>query len=89
MEIKKSDKEFRDLASKVRSITGYTAVYQLGSSLDDNEIDLIKRYSSEFGGDPEYIDDILRRVGRPYDINDSTFKSRCRICSALRNYCSC
>lgn len=89
MEIKKSDKKFRDLGAKVRLITGFTAVYQLGSKLDDVEIDLIKKYSEACGGDPEYVEEILRRVGRPYDINDSTFKSRCMICSALRNYCSC
>ena len=77
---------FTELASRVRASGAF--VSGKGDLTEDEFQDIIE-YSTFLGGDPDYIRYVLQERGRPLEIMDPTFKSRCLKCTALRNYCCC
>lgn len=79
----------KDLAEKVAEIVGFGAVTKLGVGLSKEEIKDIASYCESRGGDKKYISSVLRGRGRPFAIDDPTFKDHCYICRALVNYCCC
>jgi len=76
-------------AKSIESIVGFGAVEKLGYKLSDYEIGLIVDYMNGSKEERAYIREVLRTRGRPYSLYKSGFKSKCKICGALRNYCCC
>ncbi len=70
-------------------IVGFGAVEKLGYKLSNYEIELIADYATQNEEEKAYIKEVLRTRGRPYSLYKSGFKSKCKICGALRNYCCC
>jgi len=73
----------------IENIIGFGAVERLGYNLSSYEIELIADYAAQNEKEKAYIKEVLRTRGRPYSLYKSGFKSKCKICGALRNYCSC
>lgn len=86
--VKMKQKEQKKSKS-IEDIVGFGAVEKLGYKLNKEEIELIANYAGQNEEEKVYVKGVLKRMGRPYALYKSGFKSRCGICGALRNYCCC
>jgi hypothetical protein len=82
-------KNLSEIVKGAKSIIGFGAVVKYGKKLDEAEIQKIADYSGVKGGDRQYVISVLNKMGRPFDISDATFRTRCLICHQLNNYCCC
>jgi hypothetical protein len=78
-----------DLATQISNIVGFGAVAELGYKLNEDEVGDIVEYAEAQGGNPGYVEKVVRGRGRPFSLYDPNFKSECFICHDLRNYCCC
>jgi hypothetical protein len=79
----------RQCSKDIRGLVGFGAVVDLGRKLNEDEVDKIARYSEARGADYESVVEVLESRGRPYDVSDARFTSKCLLCHSLRNYCHC
>lgn len=82
-------KNLRKIIKEAHQIAGFGAVVEYGYKLNEKEIKILADYSEALGGNRERVESILRNAGRPFSIDDPTFKHRCLLCKSLNNYCCC
>ncbi len=82
-------KNLKKLRKEAHQIAGFGAVVEYGCRLNEKEIKILADYSEARGGNRESIESILRNAGRPFSIDDPTFRHRCLLCKGLNNYCCC
>jgi len=79
-------KNLAELAEKAYELVGFTFKER---KLSEDEISTIADYCEARNGSREYVEDVLRKRGRPFDISDQSFSRKCLLCKSLRNYCCC
>ena len=82
-------KNLKDIIENAHRIAGFGAVVKYGSKLTVREINILADYASAFGGNREHVVSVLKNSGRPLDVSDPTYRSRCLLCRQLNNYCCC
>ncbi len=82
-------KSLKKIIESANSLVGFGAVVKYGSKLNPKEVESLADYASAFGENRAYVVSVLKNLGRPFDISDTTFRARCLICHQLNNYCCC
>ena len=81
--------DLNKIIEDAEALVGFGAVQKYGRVLKPGEVKKIAAYAVAFGGNRDYVTYILKNAGRPFSVEDPTFRKRCLICKSLNNYCCC